>query len=150
MNIAMRYTKNNAIAKDVFLVSFEKIFRRIGQYDPAKGEFKSWITRITINEAITHYKRELKFSEGRPFENYNTSVENGALDRLEVEKLYAMIKELPYPYGIIFNMVVDGYKHQEISKKLGIKESTSRSYFHRSRQLLQHQISKLDKTITIG
>jgi len=149
MNIAQRYCPDDSIAKDIFLVSFERIFRKIDQYDAAKGNFKSWITRITINEALTQYRKRTK-EQSTPFiSDISFEVENTALEQIGAEELYKLINNLDHPYAFIFNMVVDGYKHREIAELLDLKESTVRSYFHRARVLLKDQVLKLEKNILI-
>ena len=48
-------------AKDVFLRTFEKAFNNIERYDASKGEFSSWLNRITINEALNRIKTQSRF-----------------------------------------------------------------------------------------
>src|SRR3954471_348636 len=41
------------VTQDVFL----KIFTALGQYDPERGSFTSWILRVARNAAIDHTRR---------------------------------------------------------------------------------------------
>lgn len=48
-----------------------------------------------------------------------------------------MVDQLPVHYRSVFNLyVIDGFKHKEISKLLGIPVGTSKSYLARSRKKL--------------
>ena len=87
MGIALRYVKDRELAKDVFLMAFERVFRKIDMYDPSKGEFKSWITRITINEALTHYRKESKYNDILIIDDLTISIENDALSDLNVNQI---------------------------------------------------------------
>jgi RNA polymerase sigma-70 factor (ECF subfamily) len=49
---------------------------------------------------------------------------------------------------LVFNLyAVEGYKHLEISKKLGISESTSKSQLFKARKLLQENYLKMNKMV---
>ena len=57
------------------------------------------------------------------------------------DELLAMIQKLPAGCRAVFNlMAIEGYKHEEIAKKLDISVGTSKSQFARARQLLQQQL----------
>jgi len=57
-----------------------------------------------------------------------------------------MIAQLPDGYKAVFNLyAIDGFSHKEISKKLGIKESTSRSQLVKARKMLQVQLEKMQR-----
>jgi RNA polymerase sigma-70 factor (ECF subfamily) len=48
------------------------------------------------------------------------------------------VATLPEGFRHVFNLyAVEGYRHREIAQMLGITEVTSRSYYARSRKLLQ-------------
>jgi len=52
---------------------------------------------------------------------------------------------MPPGYRVVFNMfAIEGYSHQEIAEKLGVKESTSKSQYLRARAYLKERISKQD------
>ena len=57
--------------------------------------------------------------------------------------IHQEIKELPEGCRQVFNLyVVEDYRHKEIAAQLGISESTSKSQYHRARQLLRERITK--------
>jgi RNA polymerase sigma-70 factor (ECF subfamily) len=48
---------------------------------------------------------------------------------------------------MVFNLyVIEGYKHQEIAKMLGIQEGTSKSQLAQAKKMLQKQLSNLQKS----
>ena len=52
-----------------------------------------------------------------------------------------MIQELSPAYRMVFNLyAVEGYSHEEISKKLKIAEGTSKSNLARARKILQNKV----------
>jgi len=145
MNLTLRYINNKQDAKEIFLESFELIFRKIKQYDTKKGKFKSWISKITINQCLAFLKkRKIILTDDHYVldSRYNDKI----IENLEVDYLVDLIKKLGKPYSLVFNMVVDGYKHKEIGKVLGVEEATSRSYYLRARKQLKEEILKLKKS----
>lgn len=142
MNIALRYAKDDFEAKDIFLRAFEKAFGKIEQYDTDKGKFVGWLSKITTNEALSLLRSQKRYLFTSDMTLLDNNVESYILNDLDAEHLIALINELDEPYRIIFNMVLDGYKHREIAEELNIKESTSRSYFFRAREILKVQIGE--------
>ncbi len=49
-----------------------------------------------------------------------------------------MVQELPTAYRMVFNLhVIEGYKHSEIARELGITTGTSKSNLSRAREHLR-------------
>ena len=99
--------------------------------------------KIVINEALNYLRSQ---------KNYFIEIDTTILDQKEIEpnvisqmnadELHQLILELRPPFGIIFNMVVDGYNYAEISVILNIHEATCRSYYMRSKAMLRDILLK--------
>lgn len=144
--ICCRYVRNSMQAEDILVMSFTKVFERIGQFK-GEGSFEGWIRRITVNEALTWLRRsrtmtlaetDLEKADHEP--DYNR-----LSDHLEEEDLLRMIDKLPPGYRLVFNMyAIDGYSHKEIAEQLGISENTSKSQLSRARIFLQKLLADTD------
>ena len=75
------------------------------------------------------------------------STNEDILSQISYQELMAMVQSLTTGYRAVFNMyVMDGFKHREIAKILGITESTSKSNLTRARVKLQELVNlKLGK-----
>lgn len=138
LSIAQRYIKDFHLAEDVFLKSFEKIFRNLNSYKSEKNEFRFWCKKIVINEALNYLRKNSNLSfqaDLSLFDHYADEPE--ILSQITTEELHKIISSIREPYGIIFNMVLDGYSYPEISEILAIKEATCRSYYMRSKVMLR-------------
>ncbi len=63
LRAAMRVVRGREEAEDIVQEAFVKIYKNAGKFEKYDGiEFKSWAYKITINTAITHY-RKLKRGE---------------------------------------------------------------------------------------
>ncbi|MEL7159249.1 MAG: sigma-70 family RNA polymerase sigma factor, partial [Bacteroidota bacterium] len=143
-----RYGVPEQSVADVLQQIFLEVFARIGQYDPDKGKFTTWLRQITVFRCLDHQRRHrrLVFQPLRETTavDYATDL---SVSQTNTEELLAHIRALPSGYRTIFNLyAVEGYRHQEIALLLGISPETSRSQYHRARQQLQKAVKKNVKT----
>ena len=146
LGVCLRYLKNTMQAEDVLVMSFTKVFDRIGQFK-GDGSFEGWIRRITVNEALTWLRRNrsMMVAQADLVEVDRQPDYSKLADHLEEEDLLKMIDQLPPGYRIVFNMyALDGYSHKEIAEELGITENTSKSQLSRARTYLQKLLAETD------
>lgn len=149
MNISVRYQYNESDAKDVVNTSYIKILEHLSDYDIAQS-FESWASRICINTNIDFFRKTKKISRREVLhDNYDESVltnyyvENEAMDFLNREALFDMIKVLPSMMKEVFVLfAVDGYNHKEIASLLSMSEVGSRYYLFEARKRLKKLIEK--------
>ncbi|MBI3234659.1 MAG: RNA polymerase sigma factor [Bacteroidetes bacterium] len=81
----------------------------------------------------------VKIDEDLPHQAFD----EGLIERIDAKAILKIITLLPDGYRQIFNLyAVEGYKHQEIGKMLGISEGTSKSQYARAKKHLQELILK--------
>lgn len=136
--VCLRYTKNQMDAEDVLQDGFIKLFNNLHKFK-GEGSFDGWVRRIFVNTAIEHLRRKkLETRDCEFFENTILDKEPGALDNLYNKDLLKTSENLSRGYQTVFHLyAIEGFSHQEIAKKLGITESTSKSQFCRARALLK-------------
>lgn len=145
--ICLRYAKTKEEAEDIFQEGFIKVFKHIGNYS-FTGSFEGWIRKIFLNTAISNFRTNSKnyfHAEYESTENHLPPVTYEELKYTE-EELLSVINELPEGYRLVFNLyAVEGFKHKEIAKMLGIGENASKTQLFRARQLLQARLMTLSK-----
>lgn len=146
--LCCRYVKDRMEAEDVLVMSFTKIFERIGQFK-GEGSFEGWIRRVVVNESLTYLRKNKSMYLETDIEEAAYEPDYQKLEtQLETEDLMKMIEELPIGYRTVFNMhAIDGYNHNEIAEQLGISENTSKSQLSRARSLLQKKLVDLEKEL---
>jgi len=137
----MRYVKNQLEARTVLNEGFYKIFRNLTKYDQTLA-FLPWFKTIMINCALDYLRKNEKFKNQLSLDEIsNVSIDAEAISTLSFEELLLIVDRLPTAYRTVFNMyVVDGYKHEEISNRLGISVGTSKSNLSRAKQKLRKMI----------
>jgi RNA polymerase sigma factor (sigma-70 family) len=137
--VSLKYCQNYTEAEDNLHDAFIEIFTNIKTYKE-KGSFEGWIKRITINKAITRYKKSYFLTPIKDDYQEEETVKEEEID-LPLDILLTFIQDLPNQYRLVFNLYeLDDYSHQEIASLLNISESTSKSNLHRAKQLLKEKI----------
>ena len=56
-NLCYRFTGNSAAAEDLSQEVFLRVYRTIESYRPEQGAFPTWLTSVTRNLLVDHYRR---------------------------------------------------------------------------------------------
>ncbi|MEO9483922.1 MAG: RNA polymerase sigma factor [Ekhidna sp.] len=144
MSVSLRYTATYEEAVEILNDSYMKVFKTIKNFK--NDTFKGWFRRIIINTATDHYRKMKKFDflEGYDAGNANAIyAEELITAQLSYEDLLGLVQQLSPSYRTVFNLyAIDGYKHEEIAKTLGITTGASKSNLSRARQILKGMIKK--------
>lgn len=145
MSISLRYCANWDEAMEVVNSGFLKVFLKIKDFE-GKGSFEGWMKRIIVNTALDYLKYQKPHSEEIDDKNtFNSDFyfENDAIDKFSVDDILQQVQTLPPMSRAVFNLnVMEGFKHKEISEKLGISEGTSHWHLQNARKLLVDKLSK--------
>jgi RNA polymerase sigma-70 factor (ECF subfamily) len=148
----LRYASDKSEAEDILQDSFLKIFFNIKEYS-GTGSFIGWLRKVTVNTAITHYHKNLKFRYHVEIEEYvsaETGVTSFEEDFYTSEELFSVLNELPAGYRMVFNLyAIEGYKHKEIAEIMGIDTNTSKSQYSRAKAVLREKLEKIGKLKSI-
>nr|WP_315245243.1 RNA polymerase sigma factor [uncultured Flavobacterium sp.] len=144
LSVCRQYIKDIQLAEDVMITAFMKVFTNLKNFEH-KGSFEGWIRRIMVNECISYLRvqKKVRFAEDEFFteESFNEIDSQFTIDQIQF-----LIDALPDGYKMVFNLyAIEGYKHNEIAKMLGINEGTSKSQLSHARKMLQTQITILKK-----
>lgn len=140
MSIALRYSSSRENAVEILNDSFLKVFNKISDFN-TDNDFKSWFRRIIINTSIDAYRKERNNIVTITESKNNIFVDNEAICNLRVEEIINIIQKLPSQYKMIFNMYeIEGFTHEEISERLDINISTSRSNLSRAKNKIKELI----------
>lgn len=147
--ICLRYAPNRDTANDMFQEGFIKVFQNLRQFK-GQSALSSWMYRIFITTSINYIQRKLKVGFEVSINDQMNQIEDTVteeeaqhwMENVSVEEALAMVQELPEKYRLVINLyAVDKLNHSEISKLLGITETTSRSQLSRARKLLSEKLS---------
>jgi RNA polymerase sigma factor (sigma-70 family) len=143
-SVCMRYVKDKMRAEDVLQDALVKIYSKLPEYK-FEGVFEGWIRRIVVNTCLDQLRKDQKFLKEIQVEEVSYRIEQHEFiaEKLMADDLMKLIQSMPDGYRVVFNMfAIEGYSHKEISKELGVTESTSKSQYLRARAYLKDRIEK--------
>lgn len=147
--VGLRYGKNRYEAEDILQEGLLRIIQYLKQFDPQKGTFKNWSTRILVNAALRYlekYRWQETFADLEQI-NEIPAWHQPILEQITAKELIQLVQQLPTGYRVVFNLyAIEGYTHREIADLLQISISTSKSQLHKARKLLQRQLVVLFRT----
>lgn len=148
LGVCVRYCKNKEEAKDIFQDGMIKIYENIKQFRGDSSLF-SWMRKIIINTSISHYHNNLKFSRIVSIDDIpEIEIVNNVspYDNFTKEELMSALQNLPEEFRIVFNLfAIEGFKHNEISKMLGISLNTSKTRYFRAKKKLHYKLKRIFK-----
>lgn len=136
--VARRYLNDEAETKDVLQDSFIQIFQKLQQFDAARASFKTWSTRIIINNCLKrNVKNQRLATEEFCTEAHGPTIAPEVLTAFNNKELTDWLKTMPTEFYEVFSLsVVEGYSHAEIADMLGIDAALSRQRLSRARKWL--------------
>ncbi len=125
------------ITQDVFVRVWQKLATFRGE-----SAFGTWLHRLAVNVVIERFRTEAtrrqRLHDGDAiFESLAGPVRSGDL-RMDLE---TALERLPDGAREVFVLHdVEGYKHREIARLLGISDGTSKAQLHRARMMLRRHM----------
>jgi RNA polymerase sigma factor (sigma-70 family) len=142
-SICVRMTGNKTDAEDILQDAFITAFNNLEQLREYHL-FEPWLRKIIVNECIRFAKKAL---EKMPLHDEYSDIPEADdinwLQSISFEQIHYEIKNLPDGCREVFNLyVLEDHTHQQIAAGLNISVSTSKSQYHRARQLLKERLRK--------
>jgi RNA polymerase sigma-70 factor (ECF subfamily) len=157
-SVCSKYTKDRNKAKDFCQNGFVKVYNKLHQkkYDGEiygeNGEFtptlKSWVRRVISNNILDELrKNKMSFvdnsDQGFDFSRLDTKEEEYEEPEHSVEEVERVLPMLSPAYRRVFELYhLEGLKHSQIAKKLGISDGTSKSNFNKARKKIKDLIER--------
>ena len=127
--LARRYGFDDDDAADVAQESLIIAFEKLKNYDPQKGNFKSWLAKITINEALRMKRKGKDTVSMEALGLLEQSLKQPDAYRFGRDEVLPL---LPPEQKELFSLYFEyGLSHQEVADELDISLANSRVRVHR-------------------
>ncbi|MDE3195506.1 MAG: sigma-70 family RNA polymerase sigma factor [Acidobacteriota bacterium] len=151
--LCYRFTGKDSEAQDLSQDVFLRVFRALGGFRSTEGSFATWLTRLTRNLLIDHYRRTRNERVTDSIEEQLPRVEEGFVSvsrpdsalagREASELLQAGLARLsPDLRETIILRDLQEMEYREIAQVLGIPEGTVKSRLNRGRAELGRILRK--------
>lgn len=143
-NLCYRFMGNSAAAEDLSQEVFLRIYRTIGSYRDEQGAFTTWLTSVTRNLLVDHYRRSRRDRLTDSMDDASSQVESkqafgDSPDRLAQsaelgEQLQQALARLsPELREAVILRDLQEMEYREIQSVLQIPEGTVKSRINRGR-----------------
>lgn len=137
---------------DICSRSFEKAFRQIRTYDPARSQFATWLRVIAHNTALDTIEQESRIQRGYVYldddERQVSAIENlgdeqatpleSIIENEDAAETQGYIDGLPELYReIARKRLVDGLQYKEIADDMELELNTVRTRIRRAKALIE-------------
>jgi len=143
-NICYRFTGNGTDAEDLSQDVFLRVYRTLGSYRSVHGGFATWVTSVTRNLLIDHYRRSKRDRATDSLDDKMTVVENkestarrpdeqALLGELSGQVQAALTKLSPDLREAVILRDLQQLEYGEIQRVLSVPEGTVKSRINRGR-----------------
>jgi RNA polymerase sigma-70 factor (ECF subfamily) len=134
--IALRITRQPALAADAVHDTFVALWQHAGSFDPSRGSAEAWLTSIARYRALDIARRRVREVTGMEMPEV-ADPEPDALAKLsgsaEVAALRQCLEVLePDRRTLVLKAFVDGLSHGELAQKLAMPLGTVKSTIRRA------------------
>lgn len=136
---AYRITGSRPDAEDVTQEVFVRVFKKLHTF---RGEsaISTWIYRITVNRALDVLRRR-KYEKTVPLDERTMETVSEPMGVMRL--IEGTLPAMPDGYRHVFVLHdIQGMRHSEIARILGISEGASKSQLHRARAFLRSRIGE--------
>jgi len=134
---ALRMMKRPEEAEDVVQECFVRLFEKARTIEG--GNLAGWLHRVTVNLCLDRIKAKANRTEELPTDFHGQEHRRDESSRLDLARA---VSRLPERARLVFLLHdLEGYKHREVGRMLGISEGTSKSQLFRAREMLRGWLS---------
>jgi RNA polymerase sigma-70 factor (ECF subfamily) len=154
--IARGIVRNDSDAEDVVQEAYVKAFMHLADFR-GEASLATWLSRITINEALGRLRRKRTRKEVAQIDDQRTQAEiipfpqmttqedpEKTMAQREILQLVEQATDnLPENFRLVFiTRVIEGMNVEETAEILGIPPETVKTRLHRARKLVREQLDK--------
>lgn len=135
--LCLRLLAEPSHAEDACQEVFVQLWQKIDQFK-GQSQFTTWLHSVTSNIAISYLRKQKNWLQKVVSFEQSGLDEQGAEQLGELNGLDKLIVRLPERARLVFVLhAVEGYRHEEIANMLNMAVGSSKSQYHRARNLLQ-------------
>lgn len=135
--VCLRLLADRSKAEDACQEVFIKVWQQLAGFR-GDSSFGTWLHSVATRTAIDLWRQDKVLRLATEEMPELAGAELGQSRELE-----QLILRLPHQARAVFVLfALEGYQHQEIAELLGIAEGSSKSQYHRARQLLREWLDE--------
>jgi len=149
-NVCMKYTNDINQARDYCQNGWMKVFNKLDKFG-GSGSPDGWVSVVIRNNILDELrKRKVDYAEEEPewgrlgkgsIEPESEDYEMETSEGITFDDVLQATQQLSPRYREVFELYLQGYKHDEIAEELGITVGTSKSNVFKSKKRIKDILS---------
>ncbi len=141
-SVCLRMTHEPALSEDLTQDTFLQVLRKINSYKE-KARFRTWLHRVAVNIVLVHFRRHREMNvplndQTLPATEIIMAERRSHVDPDADIALRELLSDLsPNNQNVLMLHDLEGYRHEDISRLLGITSGASRSLLYKVRVRLR-------------
>lgn len=145
--LCLRLTGNKAMAEEATQEVFIQVWRKIDTF-AGNSSLYTWLHSVASNTTISYLRKQTGWLN-RVIHRDDTGQshqEEAWVPDPDLSRLDAMIIRLPERARLVFVLhAIEGWRHEDIARKLNTQVGTSKAQFHRARHLIKTWLEEDDE-----
>ncbi|MEP0354359.1 MAG: RNA polymerase sigma factor [Paraglaciecola sp.] len=139
--LCYRLTGEKTLAEDAAQEVFIQLWRKVGNFR-GQSKFSTWLHTVTSNVTISYIRRQKGWLQKMFNIEDSAAMNEEAQGSSASVDLESYVVRLPERARIVFVLhAIEGYRHEEIAAMTDMAVGSSKSQFHRAKQLLKEWMS---------
>ncbi len=145
MGYIMARVQQRADAEDLCADVFEKIYRKLGEFDPGKASLSTWIFTIARNTVIDHYRKTKPTEDLDENLSDDTEVDASLTEQETLSELAAALNQLPQELrDIVVLLYYDRKPMTEIAELMHLSYGAVKLRHRKALTLLKRKLGALE------
>nr|WP_068544516.1 RNA polymerase sigma factor [Thalassotalea crassostreae] len=124
-------------AEDVAQEVFVQVWLKMDNFR-GDAKFSTWLHSVATNTVLTHIRKQKNWLQKVFSIEEQPQAEQAGNEISDLSDMDKMILRLPEKARLVFVLfAVEGYRHEEIATMLNMAVGSSKSHYHRARNLLK-------------
>jgi len=141
--LCLRMCRNPSLAEELTQEAFIRAWQKLGSFR-GDSAFSTWLHRVTVNVVLgdrrSTARREARILPAGDDLPVDLSVsEPSPGQALDLQQSIAALPDGARAVFVLHD--VEGYRHKEIARLIGVAEGTSKAQLHRARKLLRKALA---------
>lgn len=142
--LCLRLTGNTAMAEEATQEVFLQVWRKIDKFS-GNSSLYTWLHSVASNTTISYLRKQKNWLNRviSKDQDENSHYEETWVPGPDLSTLDRMIMKLPERARLVFVLhAVEGYRHEDIARKLKTSTGTSKAQFHRAKNLMKEWLEQ--------